>query len=208
MLNHTTVPRQVPRPISKTEVPPGARTPGGTVDQGKLLSFFPPVVYTKNAAYTRGNYYQSTEVEQLPPSLVDSLTTFQVLHESELTYLLMMSPREVLKLAGDYLPELGMRERSFWQLVKRSIPSNLSELDPFIYLHNLAEKNGFGRDFKTWSKLYYEYQSTFDCLSESACSIDRARVLLKEIVAAHEARVNLEVVQKSSRFRSMEAYYA
>lgn len=140
------------------------------------------------------------EKDHVPPALIDSLTTFQTLNEQELTYLLICDPYGVLKLAGDYLPEVGKRERSFWQSIKKNLPPNLENEETIQFCLNLAFRNGYKTDFFKWQDRYME------CLFSQAGYItlsDRTKQLLKEIIAAHDTRVSIEIVQRSSRFQRL-----
>lgn len=152
---------------------------------------------------------QTTQVDMriphIPPPLVDKVTTLQSLNEQELTYLLCMNPHGVLEVSGDYLPEIGVRERTYWKLVKAHVSIiNLSADNIFEEMYSFAQKNGFSSDMKRWEKAYMDhFFSTHPIVSSG----ERAVEILCEIKATHDCRISLELIYQIPRFKGMEAYY-
>lgn len=188
------------KPIPKQyDSPPGVRAPSGERDA--LPEQHLKTVYHPSNPNSTG-FYPVKVIEQIPPSLVDCLTTLQSTNEKELTSCLCQNTYKVLKLAGNFLPEITSRERSFWLLVKRSLPYNLNTDDAIRFILELIRKNGYQQDYFEWERLYFENFLIKLCNSE-----ERTRQLLIEITACHKARTSLEIVYQSHRFQEMGGYY-
>ncbi len=129
----------------------------------------------------------NTESQPFSYSLVDDFTRLQGMTEEELTGCLCIAPAETLRIAGEWLPEVGIKERAFWRFVK-AIPDlqTISDSDQVAAVRRMAERQGMALDHTAWV-----------CSVADGGSAEQAiRQKLLDVTVLRNCRLGLDYVSK------------
>jgi hypothetical protein len=123
-------------------------------------------------------------------SMLDYITTAQLIAEREITNYLCYLPGQVLDAAGNWTPEIGQRERQFWQQIQRiSNLKQMSQENQNQIVIAFAYNNGYKKDFLKWMA---EDQLDFD-----ERIMPRVKELLVHITLLHRGWIALDILAKN-----------